>query len=164
MLTGTVLTLMGFLLWLVALMWSYRLLLQMTVCPFCSGEGRDFGWLGVWGSHPEWLRHVGIKPLQPGGVGRWGSYFSWRPPWLREGDMGHAMSFNYTLACILQLKKITNNLGLDNWRVLGTVYSHSIQGKVSLNTNFIIYETDKQLHVLNLYPDHHQAYKKMTKR
>lgn len=37
---------------------------------FCAGKGRDFSWLGVWGSNPEWLRHVSIKPLQPGGVGR----------------------------------------------------------------------------------------------
>jgi len=52
--------------------------------------------------------------------------------------MGHAVSFNYTVARALQLKKITNNLSWDNWRVLGTVYSHSIQVKVSLNTTFTI--------------------------
>jgi len=75
--------------------------------------------------------------------------------------MGHAVSFNYTVARALQLKKkITNNLSWDNWRVPGTVYSHSIQVKVSLNTTFTIYQTVKQLHVSNLYPDHHQACKK----
>jgi hypothetical protein len=76
-LKGTVLTLISFLLWLVALMWSYyRLLLHMSLCTFCSVEGRDFGWLGMWGSNPEWLRHVGIQPLQPGAGGKWGNYFS----------------------------------------------------------------------------------------
>jgi len=139
-LKGAVLTLMGFLLWLVALMCSWHiLLLQMAVCSFCSGEERDFDWLGVWGLNPERFRHVGTKPLQTGGAGRWGSYFSQRSPWLGEGERSHAVSFNYTLACTLQLKKITNNLSWDNWRVLGTVYSHSVQVKVSLNTNFIIY-------------------------
>lgn len=87
--------------------------------------GREGFWLaGCLGFKP-WMA-VGIKPLQPGGVGRWGRYFSQRPPWLREGNMGHAVSFNYTLACTLQLKRITNNLHWDNWRVLGTVYSHSV--------------------------------------
>jgi hypothetical protein len=42
----------------------------MAVCPFSYGKGRDFGWLGMWGSNPEWLRHIGTKPLQPGGGGR----------------------------------------------------------------------------------------------
>jgi hypothetical protein len=127
---------------------------------FALGKGGTLVWLGMWGANPERLRHVGIQPLQPAAGGKRRNYFSQGPPLPAEGDMGHVVSFNYTSACMLQLKTFTANLSPDSWKVLDTVYSHSIHVKVSLTITFVIYQTVKQLHVSILHPDHHHTCKR----